>query len=88
MKETDFSSANALFELTPEGKALAERLARHLEQNQPALLKQLAALKQRLARKTWQQIVVEVYADYPPYTIESELLPKIRKTQTEQQPDD
>ena len=59
-----------------------------VEQNQPALLKQLAALKQRLARQTWQEIVVRVYADYPQYTVESELLPKIRKTQTEQQPDD
>ena len=41
----------------------------------------------RLTRQTWQEIVVRVYADYPQYTVESELLPKIRKTQTEQQPE-
>ena len=45
------------------------------------------ALKQRLARQTWQEIVVRVYADYPHCTVESELLPKIRKTQTKQQPE-
>ena len=74
-------------EIWDDLEPVVERLARHFEQNQPALLKQLAALKQRLARQTWQQIVVEVYANYPQYTVESELLPKIRKTQTEQQPE-
>jgi hypothetical protein len=87
MQETSFSSANAHFQLTPEGEVFAERLVRHLEQNQPELLKQLTALKQRLDRMSWQRIVVQVYADYPEYAVESELLPQIRKTQTEQQPE-
>jgi hypothetical protein len=87
MQETSFSSANAHFQLTPEGEAFAERLARHLEQNQPDLLKQLTALKHRLDRMSWQRIVVEVYTDYPRYAVESELLPQIRKTQMEQQPE-
>ena len=55
------------------------------DQNQPELLKQLAALKQRLARQTWQEIVVRVYADYPHCTIE--LMPRSRRTVIKQQPE-
>ena len=63
------------------------RLVRYLEQNQPDLLKQLTVMRQRLDRITWQRIVVQVYTDYPEYAVESELLPQIRKTQAEQQPE-
>ena len=56
-----------------------------MEQNHPAPLKLLAALKLRLARQTRQEIAVRVYADYPHCTVE--LLPWIRRTQTDQQPE-
>ena len=46
-----------------------------------------AALKQRLSRQTWQEIVVRVHADYPQYTVESELMPRICRTQIDQQPE-
>ena len=36
---------------------------------------------------SWQRIVMQVYADFPEYAVESELLPQIRKSQTEQQPE-
>lgn len=79
MPEDEFAGTNALYELTPTGKAYAEFLARDLERTRPELLRQLTALKQQLACMRWQQIVAYVYQKYPEYTTESELLKNQRK---------
>lgn len=44
-------------------------------------------LKQRLSHQTWRQIVVKVYVDLPQNTVESDWLPRIRKTQAARQPE-
>lgn len=72
--ETSFSGANALYELTAEGKRYAAQLVQYLKTHDADSLRQLTTLKQQLARMRWQQIVQYVYKRYPAYTTESELL--------------
>jgi hypothetical protein len=81
MAEIEFGTANALYQLTPEGRAYADRLRQSLEQADPCLHHELARLKVQVTDMSLSRLLTFVYEQYPEYAIESELLRRMQGQQ-------